>query len=100
MLQGASTSYAVDPCSLLRSALTWSLHVGEALHLVCRRYQDTTGVAEGWHSLAKGWVRCQGSENLRLDRLLHVLLQWIGGLYAFKDVCRFHSTVKSKRSNT
>jgi hypothetical protein len=53
---------------------------------VNHRSQDTTSIAEGWHSSVKGWVRTQGSENLRVDRLVHFLLTWVGGLCECKDM--------------
>jgi hypothetical protein len=57
---------------------------------VNHRSQGTTSLAEGWHSSVKGWVRTQGTENLRVDRLVHFLLTWVGGLCEYKDVRRQH----------
>jgi hypothetical protein len=57
---------------------------------VNHRSQDTTSIAEGWHSSVKGWVRSQGTENLRVDRLIYFLLTWVGGLYEYKDIRRQH----------
>jgi hypothetical protein len=53
------------------------------------RDQNTTSIAEGWHSSTKAWIRSQGSENLRLDHLIHYLLDWVGGLNRYRDSRRF-----------
>jgi hypothetical protein len=38
---------------------------------------DTTSICEGFHSALKSLIRSFGSENLRLDRLLHDLLRFL-----------------------
>jgi hypothetical protein len=65
----------------------WAVCMQEGVN---RCSQDTTSIAEGWHSSVKGWVRSQGTENLRGDRLIYFLLTWVGGLYGYKDIRRRH----------
>jgi hypothetical protein len=59
---------------------------------VNHRDQDTTGIAEGYHSSMKSWARSMGSENLRIDRLVYFLLEKIASLSDYKDVRRFDGT--------
>lgn len=61
---------------------------------VNHRNQDTTSIAEGWHSSTKAWIRGQGSENLRLDRLIYFLLVWIGSSNVYKDSRRFNGVMQ------
>jgi hypothetical protein len=56
---------------------------------VNHRDQDTTGIAEGFHSSTKSWARSLGSESLRIDHLVHFLLDKIASLSEFKDSRRF-----------
>jgi hypothetical protein len=65
----------------------WAVCMREGVN---HRSHDTTSIAEGWHSSVKGWVRSQGTENLRVDRLIYFLLTWVGGLYEYKDIRRQH----------
>jgi hypothetical protein len=62
---------------------------------VNHRDQDTTSIAEGYHSSMKSWARSLGSENLRIDRLVHFLLDKIASLSDFKDSRRFDGTSTS-----
>jgi hypothetical protein len=59
--------------------------------------QNTTSIAEGWHSSVKSWIRSQGSENSRLDWLIHFLLIWIGDSNLHKDVCRHYGATSIAR---
>lgn len=53
------------------------------------RGDNTTSLCEGYHSAIKSFVRAQGGENVRVDRLIHHLLHFMADCNTHKDVLRF-----------
>jgi hypothetical protein len=74
------------------AAEMWVVCLRESVN---HRDQDTTGVAEGFHSSTKSWARSLESEDLRVDRLVHFLLNNIAELSEFKDAQRFHGVLST-----
>ena len=54
---------------------------------------DTTALAEGCHSVLKSLLRAAGGEGLRVDSLIHFLLEKITEVYVYRDVRRHHSAL-------
>lgn len=55
------------------------------------RDDNTTSHCEGYHSAIKGHIRSRGSENLRLDKLVHFLLTVVSEMYTYRNQVAFDS---------
>jgi hypothetical protein len=74
------------------AAEMWVVCLRESVN---HRDQDTTGVAKGFHSSTKSGAHLLGSENLRVDHLVHFLPNNIAELSEFKDAQRFHGELST-----
>lgn len=64
---------------------------------VNHRDDDTTAICEGFHSVVKSLLRSSGGEALRVDKLIHFLLDFVDEMFAFREVRRRHGALQRRR---
>lgn len=80
------------PCA--RAAM-WAMCMRRHIN---HRDDNTTSHCEGYHSAIKGHIRARGSENMRLDKLVHFLLTVVSVMYTYRRLVAFDSASSTRLS--
>jgi hypothetical protein len=62
------------------------LHTSSDVACVNHRVENTTSLSGGYQSLVKSFIRGQGSEKMRLDRIIYNLWNFVADANKHKDV--------------